>query len=1174
MNFPPLAITNNIHMGLKSTSQKFQSWQRIGVLLIWAGIFILVFPSLLARPVSHSIDETLYMSIAQNIAQGRGIVDSFGEIFSAHPPLFPLILSLVFKITGFSIEAATIVAKFFTWFNVLMIYYLGRILFNQKVGWASALIAASSPYINSFATRILLDNIQSAFMLFSLVLLAKAVTTEKSKYYFLGGAALGLGVLTKETSLLWAPLPIIVAFLLKKGWGGILGSLRFYITFGMTIIWWWIYFYAQTGQIYLMHRAGRDFGFIIGPLIIFLGIMVVSVLIVGYLISQKKVQVFNFRLFVSKLNSSPWGIIIGISLLLISIFLLTLAMMSLGAPIRDLSDFLRRFLRIVGYVQEQIIVQEPWQGFALFGWLAIVVLGIYKHRTGERILMLALTLYFPFLYLAAVPTNKEFPIRNFQSLIWLSYLVLGYFLLLVLKVARQQVNRVAWKRPTLRTSATYALPFMICAALLVIRIVTGYTFLSNNKSANYLKSDGAFNNSIITVSKWINDNLPENSKVMTTLLFSYTLDLLDKDTFQYYKFPVQRIESQYPGISSDYLYIDKNEWGYSYYYTGISLKEILNNLEEQNIDYLVISTYKTGAGIHLTRLPSIFMDHPAFSQVYHRASGGFNYYVFQVNKSQLYPKAYTSYPASVDQDTANFWIAQSDHYGKYAQSTRLLNSLGNRPLIVMGDSLLDPSTYRKLAKMFVTSNVNIASFEIYQAYKLSNIFSGEDVQLALEWSERFPHASGPWLLLGTFYHQYPSQIEKAQAAYQKAISVSDLRPEILVLAYQGLAKLSLETGNYDQAASYYQLALYVSIFDNRDTQALQHFARAQLYQEIGMLDYAIKSYTEYLEMEFNKVETAQTVKNSFLSYDFVSEFGRAHITEAENDIIRTGVTNIRARLIKLIYAHPNTEFEYTVTVPRNASLEFVPYISPEVWQYNKGDGVQFRVVLTTRSNQSYYLYDSYWDPKNLASKRETTTESIDLWRWAGQIVKITFSTYCGQSNDCTFDWAAWGDPYIVQPISFNFIEQYSKAKNETLNPEEQTANVSTQTIKDETRDIIFQHSSSNLTYTVTLPVQSSLSFGLGMSEEVWSQENGDGAIYSIYIRDPEEPLLLYRVYQKSIDPIHNPADRRWFDERVDLSRFGGKTVEIIFESLPGPENNSNFDRGGWSQPVIVNETLP
>jgi len=76
--------------------------------------------------------------------------------------------------------------------------------------------------------------------------------------------------------------------------------------------------------------------------------------------------------------------------------------------------------------------------------------------------------------------------------------------------------------------------------------------------------------------------------------------------------------------------------------------------------------------------------------------------------------------------------------------------------------------------------------------------------------------------------------------------------------------------------------------------------------------------------------------------------------------------------------------------------------------------------------------------------------------------------------------------------------------------------------------------------------------------------------YSTYVQRPDE---LY-THHRYLDPKHNPADRRWVDARVDLSRFGGETVQIIFEATPGPAGDANYDWGGWSWPVLIDETLP
>ncbi len=275
-----------------------------------------------------------------------------------------------------------------------------------------------------------------------------------------------------------------------------------------------------------------------------------------------------------------------------------------------------------------------------------------------------------------------------------------------------------------------------------------------------------------------------------------------------------------------------------------------------------------------------------------------------------------------------------------------------------------------------------------------------------------------------------------------------------------------------------------------------------------------------------------------------------------------------------LYAHPNSTIEFPVEVPANSQLSFTPLVDPAVWQYGKGDGVQFTVFLLTDEGKRFTLFDAYLDPKNIVSQRSAITYIVDLSRWAGETVTIILSTGCGPNDDCSYDWAGWGEPRITQPVYYDFLEDFASALPSASNGENGHVDVLEQTINYDTRRILYQHPTSRVTFSVFLPERAVLQFGLGMAPEVWTAENSDGAVYNMYVRDPEEPFVTQRVYHRIIDPQNNLDDRRWFDERVDLSAFGGKEVEIIFEALPGPADNYDFDWGGWSSPVIIDETGP
>jgi hypothetical protein len=56
-------------------------------------------------------------------------------------------------------------------------------------------------------------------------------------------------------------------------------------------------------------------------------------------------------------------------------------------------------------------------------------------------------------------------------------------------------------------------------------------------------------------------------------------------------------------------------------------------------------------------------------------------------------------------------------------------------------------------------------------------------------------------------------------------------------------------------------------------------------------------------------------------------------------------------------------------------------------------------------------------------------------------------------------------------------------------------------------------------------------------------------------------------FKQTIDPYHKPEDRRWVPIRVDLAKYGGQRVEVIFNTEPG--FNAVSDAALWVAPRIV-----
>ena len=397
--------------------------------------------------------------------------------------------------------------------------------------------------------------------------------------------------------------------------------------------------------------------------------------------------------------------------------------------------------------------------------------------------------------------------------------------------------------------------------------------------------------------------------------------------------------------------------------------------------------------------------------------------------------------------------------------------------------------------------------------------------------------------------------DNAEAKYKQAALTEPEDP----LPILGMGRISLKQGDRQEAIQLFKKALVLS---SEDEQIIKIIS-----DELSVA----KIYTKNYVMAGENYEGLPP-PNEF--YNFIDHLATTGQSSPDNQAyIRQSVFIFDKKPTGILFQHAPSQVSFELVIPADGWIQFSPVLAPEVWQFGKGDGVQFKIELETQNKAKYLIYKDYFDPKNIISQRTLITKSIDLEYWSGQTVTMNFSTDCGPNDDCRFDWAGWAEPRILQPVAYNFLDNVSDATIDMINSESGYTEVLTQSINNEERLILYQPPSSRLNYSIVLPDQSTLKFGLGMSPEAWIAENSDGVEYNLYVRDLNISNELQTVYHRLINPSKNPDDRRWFDERVDLSRFGGHSVEIIFEALPGPTGNFDLDWGGWSNPVLLDDTL-
>jgi len=169
--------------------------------------------------------------IASNIVSGEGYkMRYFSDIdlVSFRPPLFPLFLTTVFLIFGKSI----LISKFFLALigslNCIVMYFLGKEIFNKKIGLLAMFIAVFYPAF-IYWCGFLGPEIFTTFFLSLAVLYLFKSKTEKLKYNLLCGLFLGLSVLTRSVVVGLIPLFLIWFFIFKQNKKAALKAI-FYIT--------------------------------------------------------------------------------------------------------------------------------------------------------------------------------------------------------------------------------------------------------------------------------------------------------------------------------------------------------------------------------------------------------------------------------------------------------------------------------------------------------------------------------------------------------------------------------------------------------------------------------------------------------------------------------------------------------------------------------------------------------------------------------------------------------------------------------------------------------------------------------------------------------------------------------------------------------------------------------
>jgi len=166
--------------------------------LFWVlamGFFLFHLLYIWITPFDLAPDETYYWDWSRNLALG----------YYSKPPLVAWVIALFTSIGGNHPFFVRVGAVLFSLGSSIVLFYLGRALFNAKVGFWAFIIANATP---GFAVGSLIMTIDPPLLFFwglTILLLYCALSREKKGYWYLAGVSLGLGLLSKYTIVALIP---------------------------------------------------------------------------------------------------------------------------------------------------------------------------------------------------------------------------------------------------------------------------------------------------------------------------------------------------------------------------------------------------------------------------------------------------------------------------------------------------------------------------------------------------------------------------------------------------------------------------------------------------------------------------------------------------------------------------------------------------------------------------------------------------------------------------------------------------------------------------------------------------------------------------------------------------------------------------------------------------------
>jgi 4-amino-4-deoxy-L-arabinose transferase-like glycosyltransferase len=159
-------------------------------------------------------DEIDYHHIASNLAEGQGFRLENGQLTARRPPLYPVVLSGVYRVYGASPAVGRVFQIILGVCIVPLVFFVTRTFFSVGSAWIASWLVALNPFLIFSGAYLLTENLYILFLLGGVWAASRVMAGQGAwRPAVLSGLLLGLADLTRPTAslaALWIALAVIL----------------------------------------------------------------------------------------------------------------------------------------------------------------------------------------------------------------------------------------------------------------------------------------------------------------------------------------------------------------------------------------------------------------------------------------------------------------------------------------------------------------------------------------------------------------------------------------------------------------------------------------------------------------------------------------------------------------------------------------------------------------------------------------------------------------------------------------------------------------------------------------------------------------------------------------------------------------------------------------------------